>query len=48
MADYGKIKDNLCIRNPQDGDYIIIDNEGKKKNYRIKTKQQKRGNEENK
>ncbi|MBR1816185.1 MAG: tRNA lysidine(34) synthetase TilS [Lachnospiraceae bacterium] len=31
MADYGKIKDNLCIRTPQDGDYIIIDKEGNKK-----------------
>ena len=31
MADYGKIKDNLCIRPPQDGDYIIIDKYGNKK-----------------
>ncbi|MBQ8952404.1 MAG: tRNA lysidine(34) synthetase TilS [Lachnospiraceae bacterium] len=31
MADYGKIKDNLCIRTPQDGDYIIIDRDGNKK-----------------
>ncbi|MBQ8923776.1 MAG: tRNA lysidine(34) synthetase TilS [Lachnospiraceae bacterium] len=31
MADYGKIKGNLCIRTPQDGDYIIIDKYGNKK-----------------
>lgn len=31
MVDYGKIKGNLCIRTPRDGDYIKIDREGKTK-----------------
>lgn len=31
MADYGKIKFNLCIRTPEDGDYIIIDSIGNTK-----------------
>lgn len=31
IFDYGKIKDRLCIRTPQEGDYIIIDNAGKHK-----------------
>lgn len=31
MADYGKINGNLCIRTPLDGDYIVIDSEGKTK-----------------
>ena len=31
MADYGKIKDGLCIRTPADGDYIVIDAKGSTK-----------------
>lgn len=31
MADYGKMKDNLCIRTPEDGDYITIDSNGNTK-----------------
>ncbi len=31
MADYGKIKGALCIRTPQEGDYIIIDDKGNSK-----------------
>ena len=31
MADYGKIKDTLCIRTPMEGDYIVIDDRGNKK-----------------
>lgn len=31
MADYGKIKDGLCIRTPADGDYIVIDTKGSTK-----------------
>lgn len=31
MADYGKIKGNLCIRTPEDGDYITIDGNGNTK-----------------
>lgn len=31
MADYGKIKDGLCIRPPADGDYIVIDTKGNTK-----------------
>lgn len=31
MVDYGKIKGNLCIRTPQDGDYIIINSKGNTK-----------------
>lgn len=31
MADYGKIKDGLCIRTPADGDYIVIDSKGSTK-----------------
>ena len=31
MADYGKIKGTLCIRTPQKGDYIIIDDKGNSK-----------------
>lgn len=31
IFDYGKIKDGLCIRTPQEGDYIIIDNDGRHK-----------------
>ena len=31
MIDYGKIKGNLCIRTPEEGDYIIIDSKGNSK-----------------
>ncbi len=31
MADYDKIKDGLCIRTPQEGDYIVIDSVGNTK-----------------
>ncbi|MBE5943659.1 MAG: tRNA lysidine(34) synthetase TilS [Lachnospiraceae bacterium] len=31
MADYDKMKDSLCIRTPQEGDYIVIDNSGRTK-----------------
>ncbi|MBO5426430.1 MAG: tRNA lysidine(34) synthetase TilS [Lachnospiraceae bacterium] len=31
MADYGKMKDSLCIRTPKEGDYIVIDSEGRTK-----------------
>ena len=31
MADYGKIKDTLCIRNPMEEDYIVIDDKGNTK-----------------
>lgn len=31
MADYGKMKDSLCIRTPEEGDYIVIDNYGRTK-----------------
>lgn len=31
MFDYGKIGNNLCIRTPQEGDYITIDGEGNTK-----------------
>lgn len=31
MADYGKMKDRLCIRTPEDGDYITIDSNGNTK-----------------
>lgn len=31
VADYGKIKGRLCIRTPEDGDYIIIDGNGNTK-----------------
>lgn len=31
MFDYGKIGNNLCIRTPQEGDYITIDSEGNTK-----------------
>ena len=31
MADYDKIKDTLCIRTPEEGDYIIIDDKGNSK-----------------
>lgn len=31
MLDYGKIKDTLYLRTPEDGDYIVIDNRGSTK-----------------
>ena len=31
VADYGKIDDAICIRTPQEGDYIVIDSAGKTK-----------------
>ena len=31
MADYGKITDTLCVRTPQEGDYITIDSKGNTK-----------------
>lgn len=31
VADYGKIKDTICVRTPEENDYIIIDNKGNKK-----------------
>lgn len=31
VFDYDKIKDGLCIRSPKEGDYILINNEGKHK-----------------
>lgn len=31
MLDYGKIKDGLCLRTPEDGDYIVINDSGDKK-----------------
>ena len=31
MADYGKMKDSLCIRTPEEGDYIVIDSQGRTK-----------------
>lgn len=31
MLDYGKIKNNLCIRNPMDGDYFIVNRQGEHK-----------------
>lgn len=31
MIDYDRIKDTLCLRTPEDGDYIVIDGKGKTK-----------------
>ena len=31
MFDYGKIDGKLCIRTPEDGDYITIDSKGSRK-----------------